>query len=405
VKNMLSLEAALEEILAAVIPLPPEAMPLEQAAGRVLAADVLSDIDMPPFDRSAVDGFALSGECAQYTLRGSISAGEAQPLSLLSGEAVYINTGASVPLGADRILMVEQSSKEGFSVKPLRVPRPGENICLRAEDVRSGEVVLAAGTQLTPQCCGIAAMAGAVSVEVLGRPAIAVLTTGAEVVPFSMRPGPSQIRNANKPLLDSLLQGCGFTVAASAHVLDELAESASAVTRLASGADALLVAGGISMGEKDIMAPALEAAGARFVFRDVAIKPGKPFAFGMLGRKAVFALPGNPVSVLCTFEELVLPGLRRMSGFREVRKARLQGNARFSHSQKPGRGGLLRVRAVPRPGGWDLELPASSGSGDLRSTRDTNALAIVQADTTSVQPGQQLAFSFYASSGCAPCFA
>jgi molybdopterin molybdotransferase len=158
------------------------------------------------------------------------------------------------------------------------------------------------------------------------------------------------------------------------------------------------------MGEKDVMAPALEAAGVRFVFRDVAMKPGKPFAFGLLGSMPVFALPGNPVSVLCTFEELVLPGLRRLAGFQDARKARHLGISGFAHKQKPGRTNLLRVSARTCTAGWGLEMPPSSGSGDLRSTRDTNALAIVPGTEAGVEPGQKLLFSFYASSLMDTCF-
>lgn len=403
-KTMLAFEDALEEILSALSPLPAETVPLADATGLVLAADVTADIDMPPFDRSAVDGYALAGGSGRYELVGVTSAGEEASGHLDAGEAVAISTGAPVPPGADRILMIEQSSSEGTSVLARRVPGEGEGICRKAEDIRRGDQVLRAGITLTPWRCGIAAMAGAASVSVFRKPLVALLTTGAEVVPFETRPGPSQVRNANLPMLGALVSSCGFNVCGSIHVRDDLAESARAVSALLSKADALIVAGGISMGDRDYVAPALQAAGVEFAIRDVAIKPGKPFAFGVRGRKAVFALPGNPVSVLCTFEELALPGLRRLSGFRELRRARLPGAALFRHSQKPGRTNLLRVRAFLDDSGWQLEMPASSGSGDLMSTRDANAIAIVPREDTSVEPGRILHFSFFASSGCSPCF-
>lgn len=403
-KSMLGLEEAIDEILAAISPLPPRSMELRSAGGLVLSAGILSDIDMPPFDRSAVDGYALAGEHDGYLLTGAVATGGGDPHPLGPGEAAYINTGAPVPSGADRILMVEHSEASEGRVRALSMPAAGDNVCRRAEDVRAGDMVLPSRKALSPQDLGIAAMAGMSSLDVHPRPLVGVITTGSEVVPPGALPGPSQVRNANLPLLEGLLSSCGFTVKEAIHSDDDHGSLSSAVRRALSSSDALLIAGGISMGEMDMVAPVLGAAGVEFVFRDVAIKPGKPLAFGMMGSKPVFALPGNPVSVLCTFEELVLPGLRRLCGLRAARKARFEGTAAFRHSQKPGRANLLRVMATAEAGGWLLRMPSSSGSGDLRSTRDTNALAIVPSEAAGAASGDMLAFSFYASSIPSICF-
>ncbi len=384
-------EEALEIVLSNASTPSPSIRSLADCAGCRLEEEVVSDIDMPPFDRSAVDGYALAGEGESFTLTGSVSAGDARS-ALERGSACFINTGAPIPEGADRVLMVERSRVEGGRVVPESATAPGENICRRGEDVRSGEVVLQSGTILHPQHVGIAAMAGRGALRVSGRPRPAVLVTGNELVPWEEVPGPSGVRDANTPLLQSLLSGNGFSAAAFRHACDaESATSAAAGELLAAG-DALIVAGGISMGDRDHVAPALEAAGVRLLLRDVAIKPGKPFSFGLFGRKPVFALPGNPVSVLCTFHLFVLPALRTMSGLAPANRTRLPGVARFEERLKAGRMNFLRVTAMRGEGVWILGLPPSSGSGDLRSTRDANALAVVPPERSSVSRGDVLEF-------------
>jgi molybdopterin molybdotransferase len=372
--------------------------PLHGCSGMALSSDVACDIDMPPFDRSAVDGFALAGAAGSWTLSGTVAAGDPWREPLEPGRAVSIMTGAPVPPGADRIVMIEHATRSGMLVECSRPPAPGENICFRAEDIRKGDRVLEAGIDLQPRHLGIAAMAGLEMLSVGRPPVVGILTTGDEVVPPGTVPGPGQVRNANMPMLEGLAASSGCSSVIAVHSSDAAGETTAAAASLIERCDIVLAAGGISMGERDCVAPSFEAAGTRFLFREVAMKPGKPLSFGLAFGKPVFGLPGNPVSVMCCFEEFVLPALRRMSGYKRFTRLRLRGRACFGHRQKQGRLNLLRVAASPGDC-WNLEMPSTSGSGDLMSTSGTNALALVPARVSSVVHGEEIAFSLYHTSG------
>ncbi len=386
-------EGALETILGN-LPAPAAAeKPLHEAAGFILAEDVRCDIDMPPFDRSAMDGYALAGAFDSYRLTAEIPAGAAHPEPLTPGRAAPIMTGAPVPPGADRVLMLEKAALEDGRIVPGAPTGEGDNICRQGQDIRRGSTVLTKGFLLDAKAAGLAAMAGRTALKVFDRPALALMTTGSEVVPPSAVPGPGQVRNANLPMLLSLAFASGCVTSASLHVPDDLEETVEGARRLLSGADVLLAAGGISLGAYDHVAPAFEKAGVRFLFREVAMKPGKPFSFGLADGRPVFCLPGNPVSVFCTFQEFVMPALRMMSGFPDCRRARLSGTCRFTHRQKRGRTNLLRVKAFLDGEEWLLDMPPSNGSGDLMSAMDTNAIAICARDSDGVSPGDVLPFS------------
>jgi len=348
---------------------------------------------MPPFDRSAMDGFALAGGYGEYRIAGEVAAGDGTGISLEPGTAAVIRTGAPGPGGADRVLPVEKAFVDGAVLRPAAIPVRGADICRRGEDLEAGAAAIRAGSVLDPQAVGLAAMAGATDPLVYARPRTAILTTGSEIVEPGTLPGPAQVRNANRVLLEALCRMTGFEVAACGHSADDPARTVEAASRLLESADALLVAGGISMGAHDHVAPALERAGVSFLLREVAIKPGKPFSFGLREGRPVFCLPGNPVSVYCTFEELVLPALRRMAGNPRHRKAVLTGRALFRHVQRPGRTGLLRVRAVMENGAWLLSMPPSNGSGDLASTLGTDALARCGAALDRIEEGDGVPFT------------
>ncbi len=400
---MPTFDEALELVLESVEKLDAIDRPLSCCCGKALAEDVRSDIDMPPFDRSAMDGYALCGESASYSLSGEIHAGEPSGIELGPGEAAAIMTGAPLPPGADRVLMKECAILDGGRVKALEMPCAGAHICRRAEDIAKGERVLETGMDLEPHHIGIAAMAGHAVLRVIRPPRAGILTTGSEVVPPGSIPGPGQVRNANLPMLEGLVKTAGFECASVLHCADDPRDTREAFERLLAESDVVLAAGGISRGDRDCVAPSLEAAGTRFLFREVAMKPGKPLSFGMASGKPVFGLPGNPVSVLCTFEEFVLPALRKMAGFARHERLRLHGISCFDHSQKPGRHNLLRVAAIPGPS-WELALPPSSGSGDLMSTNSANAIAHVNAEKTVVAPGDGLPFSLFHTAGPDLCF-
>ncbi len=393
-KAMLTPEEALGIVLENLPAPVAVSRPACESTGFILAEDLLCDIDMPPFDRSAMDGYALAGESESYEILGEIPAGASGGAALSPGQAAPIMTGAPVPEGADRVLMLEASRVDGGRLRACAMPAPAENVCFRGEDITAGARVLSRGDLLDSKAAGLAAMAGTTELSVYRRPSAAILTTGSEVIPPCQRPGPGQVRNANSPMLSSLLLECGLRQGPAAHVPDDPGRTSEAALALLGSADILLVAGGISLGAYDHVAPALEAAGVRFLFREVAQKPGKPFSFGLAEGKPVFCLPGNPVSVFCTFQEYVAPAVRRMSGHPGFRRRRFEGGCRFTHRQKRGRTNFLRVTAIPYGGGWALDMPATSGSGDLMSTAGTNALAICHGNLDGVSPGDVLPFSF-----------
>ncbi len=368
---------------------------LVEAVGYVLTEDVHSDIDMPPFDRSAMDGFAVCGAEHTHELLDEIPAGSVSELIITPGIAAPIMTGAPVPEGADRVVKVENTEIE-YSILYIRdIPEKGANICLQGEDIKAGHMVLEHGTRLAHQHIGIAAMAGKGILEVYRKPSIALLTTGAEVIPSTSRPAPGMIRNANLPLMCAQISPTEFPIKVSTHVTDDPDSIKATVSQLIDAADVLIIAGGVSKGTRDYVPSVLDSLNVRLHFRSVAQKPGKPLLFGTtLEGKPVFGLPGNPVSVMVSMEEYVIPMLRKMAGFKGFHKRTYHGRLTTAVRKKAGCMNFLRVLAYREGDDWRLHVPGTSGSGDLMSTANVNALAIVAADVTSVEPGETLPFNF-----------
>ena len=371
---------------------------IEGAVGHVLASDVHSDIDMPPFNRSAMDGFAISGDDLRYELLEEVTAGDAREIRIKPGVACPIMTGAILPEGADRIVIVEESVVENSILHLERVPPEGANICWRGEDIKEGQLVLEHGTRLSQQHIGIAAMAGRGVLPVFRKPRVAVVTTGTEIIPPTWIPSPGQVRNANLPLITSQLSMSGFPVAVSVHSADDPDSLKASFGQFLSCSDILIVAGGVSKGTKDFVPSVLESLGVKLHFRMVAQKPGKPLTFGTsTSGNPVFGLPGNPVSVMVSIEEYVLPLLRKRSGFKGYHKRIYHGEITSDYQKKPGRLHFLRVIAYREGNVWRLHHPDSSGSGDLMSTVNVNALAIVNSEQLNIQAGQTLPFHFFSS--------
>ncbi len=398
---MISVQDAFEIIFRNLPGAEREYLRLEECPGRVLGENIQSDIPMPPFDRSAMDGFALRGEAGSYSLLPEITAGADPPPIEKDGHAAPIMTGAPVPAGADRVVMVEATRVEGGVLKVLKIPPPGANICYRAEDIAMGQTVLESGLLLSPGETGIAAMAGRAFLSVFARPGVSVLTTGSEVVPPVHRPLPGQVRNANGPLMESFLSSSGYKPAAVLHSADDPVSLRSAARQALSVSSILITAGGVSMGTRDYIPAVMEDLGFEFHFREVAQKPGKPLSFATResDSKAVFGLPGNPVSVLVALETYVMPALRYFSGHDCYRKKVLSGKLLSAQSNKPGRQGFFRCRASLTGGVWSLEVPETSGSGDLMSTRGTNAIAWLPPESSGAPAGAEIQFSLMGWAG------
>ena len=373
---MLTLDEALSRLLGAVHALPAadhESISTFDALGRVLAAEVSSGLDVPPADNSSMDGYAL--RCADVPAAGAvlpvsqrIPAGVVgQPLQ--PGTAARIFTGAQVPAGADAILMQEQATAQGDSVGIDAVPTPGQWIRRRGEDVQRGAVVLPVGTRLTPQALGLAASVGAARLTVARRPRVAVFSTGDELVMPGEPLKPGAIYNSNRFTLRALIQAMGCECSDFGIVPDKLDATRAALREAARGHDLIVTSGGVSVGEEDHLRPAVQAEG-RIELWQIAIKPGKPLAFGEVRRGAdagmayIVGLPGNPVSSFVTFLLLVRPVLLRLQGARDLQMHPVRLRADFDWPRPDKRREFLRVRRNAEGG---LELFPNQSSGVLTS--------------------------------------
>jgi molybdopterin molybdotransferase len=317
---VISFDEALASVVGAVEAVEAETVPLAAAAGRVLAERISADLDLPPFDTTAMDGWAVPAAAAAtapscFRAAGTLGAGHpAAPLG--DGFALKLMTGAPLPEGSDAVVPVEEASEEADgTVRLLVAPAKGAHVRARGEVIASGETLLSPGRRLSPADLVLAAAAGYEAIRVARRLRAAVLVTGHEVVPAGSRPGPAQIRNTNGPLLRAALARCG----AEARDLGTAPDDARALrvilgNALAAGLDLLLTTGGVSAGDFDIVPGVLEELGAVRRFHKVAIKPGKPVYFGTAGPTLVFGLPGNPVSTAVVFDLLVRPALRKATG-------------------------------------------------------------------------------------------
>jgi molybdopterin molybdotransferase len=338
------------------------------ALGRVLAQDVVSPIDVPPQDNTSMDGYALRAADvpaagAVLPLSQRIAAGHVG-VALAAGTAARIFTGAQVPAGADAVVMQEQCEAVGRdAVRVNAQPQPGQWIRRRGEDVRVGVTVLARGTRLTPQAQGLAATVGAATLQVVRRPRVALFSTGDELVmPGSVAPQdlpPGAIYNSNRYTLRGLLQAAGCEVSDLGIVPDRLDATREALRTAARDNDLILTSGGVSVGEEDHIRPAVAAEG-RIELWQVAIKPGKPLAFGAMGGALFIGLPGNPVSSFVTFLLAVAPVLRALQGADAALPQALPMRADFDWPRPDKRREFLRVRRNPQ-GGLDLFVNQSSG--------------------------------------------
>ena len=367
---MLTLDEALARLLQAVRPLAErETLSTFDALGRVLAADVVSLLDVPPEDNTSMDGYALrandvpaAGTVLPVSQR--IPAGVVG-LPLQAGTAARIFTGAQVPAGADAVVMQEQCEAVDGGVRVNVIPEAGQWVRRRGEDVRRGSVVLAAGTRLTPQALGMAASVGAASLSVTRRPRVALFSTGDELLMPGEPLRPGAIYNSNRFTLRGLLQMLGCECIDLGIVGDTLAATRDALRRAAASADLVLTCGGVSVGEEDHLRPAVEAEGSLDLWQ-IAIKPGKPLAFGEVRRGDAastawfIGLPGNPVSSFVTFVLAVRPVLLRLQGAAGAPVPALTARADFDWPRPDRRREFLRVRRNA-DGGLDLFPNQSSG--------------------------------------------
>jgi molybdopterin molybdotransferase len=375
---------ALAEVLGRVAaPATVTQVPLEQAARRVLARDVVSDVDLPPFEKSAMDGFAVRSadfarRSGQVRLRrvGESRAGAPFERGVLEGECAEITTGAELPRGCDAVVMVEKTRTEDSAVVLDDDPRPGQNVCHRGEDLRQGDVVLRRGVRLSPVELAVLAAVGCEPVPVFAQPRVAILTTGDELVPPASKPGVGQIREGNSFYLAARARAAGAAVSPLGIVPDEPSELERAFRGALAESDVVIATGGVSMGRYDLVGGVLERCGVEPVFHKVAIKPGKPLWFGMKGPVPVFGLPGNPVSCLIGFEVFIAPALAKLEGgsLPPLQRGRWTGDPTRENPREQ----HLPVRTSPGEDGVvALEPIRWSSSADITGLTRADALAIV----------------------------
>jgi molybdopterin molybdotransferase len=396
--DWLTIDEALAALLEHMRTMPGEATSLHDAAGRTLALPVISPVDQPPWDNSAMDGFAVHAadivdaspdQPAQLRIVDDVRAGGFPSRAVGRGEATRIMTGAPVPAGADSVVRVEHTRPTGRDgIEVLNGADAGRNIRLRAEDVRAGESVLPAGRLLRAAEVGVLAMVGCTQPMVARRPRVALLATGDELVEPD-RLGDvvagTHIINSNTPALAAALRATGCVAEPLGIARDDAADLRVRLER-ALDADALITTAGASVGEHDMVKDVLEEIGCRTLFWRVKIRPGSPFSFGIIeraGRPAlpVFGLPGNPVSALVTFEILVRPALRRMVGRIDVYPPVLLAVAGEPVASPPGLVRFLRVRLRPGSDGVPrASLTGPQGSGILTSVAAADALLVLPLD-------------------------
>ena len=397
---MISVEQALEKILDYVGVLGAEEIPILDTPGQVLAEDVVSDINVPPLDNSAMDGYAVIAEDTRGAQQqspkgleviGTIPAGSISEKKVTPGTSMRIMTGAPVPNGADAVVQFEntdetQREPNSSDIGILAEANPGLNIRRAGEDINRGAVTLRQGTVLQSAEIGVLASLGRTSVRVIRRPVVAILSTGDEVVDISQPLPPGKIYNSNTYSLAALVKRYGGIPRLLGIAQDN---EDSLTTKLNQGLDSdmLITTGGVSMGDYDVVKDILAKEGEIGFWR-VRMKPGKPLAFGSIKGVPHLGLPGNPVSTMVTFELFARPAMLKMMGKRSLTKPIIQATVEGSVKNTDGRRVYARARVEKRDGQYFARLTGPQGSGILTSMTSANGLVIVPEDRAGVKAGE-----------------
>jgi molybdopterin molybdotransferase len=364
-----------------------------EALGYVVAEEIRADREYPPFDRSTRDGFAVRASEAAAGARlhcvGEVKAGDSVTLPLAMGSCVQIMTGAGVPPGADAVVMIECTSREGDAVTFQRTTLPGQNIVPRGSEARAGDVALHPGLRLGFAELAIAAQVGATQLLCARKPRVAILSTGDEVVPIGETPGPFHIRDSNSISLAAQVRIAGGEPVLLGNALDR-SDDLGAKIEQGLREDVLVLSGGVSMGKYDLVESVLQAMGAESFFEAVAIRPGKPTVFARCRDAFVFGLPGNPVSTMVTFLLFVVPALDLLSGAPARPLPLLEATLAETLKAKPGLTHFLPARvewggesAAVRPLRWQ-------GSGDIAALSRANCFLVVPADREDIAAGEKV---------------
>jgi molybdopterin molybdotransferase len=391
---MISVEEALEILLSNLPERKVEQVAFQEALGRVLAEDLIATCDIPSFDRSSMDGYAVrAADVApppvELRVVGESRAGGEIPGGIRAGEAVAIMTGAPVPEGADAVEVIEQCEIEngGGKIRILKPVKARQNIAFRGSEAKAGRVVMAAGHRVGPAEIAVMATFGYSSVKVYRRPRVAIFATGDELVELDQTPQPGQIRNSNAYCLASQLRLIGLEADYLGIVRDDREDLRR---KILAGLerDVLIITGGVSMGEYDFVREVFQDLELEILFSKVAIKPGKPTVFARRGDKLVFGLPGNPISALITFECFVRPALGRLCGMTAPELPRMKGELLADMRQSPGRTAFMPAWVSWQDGGWKVEPLQWKSSADIIGFTGANATFIFPKNRDLLQKGE-----------------
>jgi molybdopterin molybdotransferase len=391
---MISVEEALDILLSNLPERKVERIPFQSALGRILAEDLNATCDIPPFYRSALDGFAVLAsdvEKAPVELRiiGESRAGGGIPGELKPGEAMAIMTGAPVPEGADSVQMIEQclvstSEKKVTILKPVKAH---DNIAPKGSEATAGEVVLPAGHRIGPAEIAVMATFGYTEAKVYAKPRVAIFATGDELVEYDQVPQVDQIRNSNAHCLSSQLRYMDLEAEYLGIVQDDREELRRKML-MGLERDVLIITGGVSMGEYDFVRNVFQDLELEILFSKVAIKPGKPTVFARRGDKLIFGLPGNPISALVTFECFVRPALGRLCGMTRPELPRMKGELLADMRQTPGRMAFMPAWVFWQEDGWKVEPLRWKSSADIIGFTRANATFVFPKDRDLLSRGE-----------------
>jgi molybdopterin molybdotransferase len=390
---MPTFEDARRTILENVSPLGVERVSLLESLGRVIAEDIVAPSDMPSFDNSAMDGFAVrEADCrepASLRISGYIPAGGAETIPLAPGCAIRIMTGAPVPDGCDAVVPVEETEESADQVRIRGRVIARQHIRFKGEDVSCGETIILAGTVIRPPEISMLASFGKAIVPVWRRARVAILSTGDELIELGEPVEKGKIINSNALSLAASVMECGATPIILGIARDN---KQSHREKMLEGlnADALITSAGVSAGDRDLVREVLADLGVEQVFWRVDIKPGGPTAFGMKDGKPVFSLPGNPVSTMVTFEEFVRPALLRMMGHKRVIKPFVKAILQSKARKKPGKINFLRVKLISENGRYLAYSSGDQNTGILKTMMLADAIAMLPADRCEFSPGEEV---------------
>ena len=395
---MISVEAALEKILSHIQPLGFEKVSLLESLGRVIGEDIYASRDIPPLDNSAMDGYAVRCEDIQQASQDrparleiveDLPAGSVSKRTLAKGEAIRIMTGAPIPRGADTVVQVEDTAREDRYAQFLKVVPLGENIRRAGEDVSKGERVISKGDLIRPPELGMLASVGRSFVSVYQRPLVAILCTGEELVDVDGTLDEGKIISSNSYTLAGQVKDAG-AIPIQLGIARDRKEDIEGKLRQGIRADVLISSAGISVGDYDLVKDVLKDLGMEMVFWKVAMKPGKPLAFGLIEGKLVFGLPGNPVSSMVSFEQFVRPSLLKMMGHRHLFRPVIEAILKEDIHKEPGRRHFVRAFVSFEKNHYQVTITGEQGSAILRSMVKANGLVVIPEDQRVVKAGEKV---------------